>query len=211
MKLKQFILGPFVNNLFLLIDQNTNNAVLIDASFEIEKVINYVNQNKINLQKVILTHGHIDHIYGVKKIKSEFNPEIILHKNDLWLYENISMQGQMFGFNSETAPNPDLLIDKDINIEFSGNKLEIFETPGHTPGSISIKTKLDNKDIVFTGDTLFYGSIGRTDLWGGSYETIELSIKKRLYNLPENTIVYTGHGEETSIKSEKSSNAFVRT
>jgi glyoxylase-like metal-dependent hydrolase (beta-lactamase superfamily II) len=209
-KIKQFVLGPFVNNLYLITDKDTNEAILIDASFEIENVIRYINDNKIKLRKVILTHGHIDHIYGVKKIKSEFNPEIILHKNDLWLYENISMQGQMFGFSPEIPEKPDLLIDRDIEIKLHGCKLEILETPGHTPGSISIKTKLDKKDIVFTGDTLFYGSIGRTDLWGGSYENIELSIKKQLYNLPEETTVYTGHGEKTTIKNEKYSNAFVR-
>lgn len=210
MLIEQFVLGPFVNNLFVIYSREGGEAILIDASFDIEKVIRFVKAKRLTLTKVILTHGHIDHIYGIAKIKKELNPVIILHRSDLWLYENINEQGEMFGFQTIPPPCPDTMLEDDTELEFNGVKFRIFSTPGHTPGSISISANIDGADVVFTGDTLFAGSIGRVDLWGGSMEAIERSIKTRLYTLTDGALVYPGHGEKTTIGREKKDNMFVR-
>lgn len=209
MFLKQFTLGPLVNNMFLLYNKS-GEAVLIDASFDIGKVIEFINENNLALQKVILTHGHIDHIHGVRRLKEELNPEIMVHKYDLELYNNINKQGEMFGFQTQPPPQPDTLIDSEFNIDHNGTLLKILETPGHSPGAICISTKINGENILFSGDTLFQGSIGRTDLWGGSFQTIKNSIKNKLYVLPDETVVYPGHGDKTTIGQEKRSNPFVR-
>lgn len=209
---RRFVLGPLVNNVYLLGDEETKEAIVIDASFEEEKVVEEAKRLGLEVKTILLTHGHVDHIVGAGGLAEATGAEIAIHEKDLWLYERCEEQARMFGLGGSALPEPDRIVREGDVIEFGKHRLTMVETPGHTPGSLCVagEVALDGgRRAIFSGDTLFCGSIGRTDLWGGDYGEIVRSIRRKLFRHDPNTLVLPGHGEQTTIGAEKEQNPFV--
>jgi hydroxyacylglutathione hydrolase len=201
MEIKTFTSGAFQVNSYLLVIEK--EAIIIDP-FESKEILKEIRD--IKLKYILLTHGHIDHILAVNEIKEKTNAKIAIHKDDLNLLNNEN-ENMSISFNVKLKKiTPDIILEDNQILQIKNKELKIIHTPGHTQGSISIL--IDNN--LFSGDTLFEDSIGRTDLPTGSLEQEINSIKTKLLTLPENTILYPGHGEKTTIKQEKENNPFLK-
>jgi len=208
-----FPTGPIGANCTLLGDDEGGHLVIIDPGDEAEMILERVGISGLEVSAILHTHGHMDHAGATAEL-SRLLPSgvpIGLNREDLPLFSSLSSQGELFGLSVEDPPKPDLeLRDGDI-IEVGRLKLEVLHTPGHSPGSVCFfLRRTDSGDLLIAGDVLFAGSIGRTDLWGGSFEILEDSIRTRLYTLPGKTRVICGHGPETTIERERMTNPFVR-
>lgn len=205
MKIERFVLGDFAVNSYLII--NDKEAVLIDVGFEPDVIAEYLIANNLELKAILLTHAHLDHIGGLEEIRDRFNVDVYIHKNEAeWLGNPVLNGSKDFPLFGEVKCKPtNKLISDNEELVFGEIKIKAIFTPGHTPGGVSY---LINK-WLFTGDTLFNNSIGRTDLWGGNFKQLIDSIKNRLLKLSNEVAVYPGHGEKTSIKNEKITNPFI--
>lgn len=195
--------GPFMVNSYLVV--NGTRAFIIDPGSAIKPLLVKIESEKLTLEAIIATHGHIDHIEGVNAVKRKFNVPFYVNDMDTDLVQTVRMQARMFG-----VPDPgDISSDRNLpssgEIEVAGLKLGLSHTPGHSKGSVSIM--IDN--VLFSGDTLFNYSIGRTDLPGGNYEELITSIKSKILILPDTTRVLSGHGPETTVGREKKMNPFL--
>lgn len=199
MIIKKFVCGPIENNTFVLVSEKTKKALVIDPAFGASnKVEKYVNENNYTLEKILLTHGHWDHITDVKLLKEEFSCLVYAHKLDSSLLEN--PQESSF-FSTITLPNfkPDVLLEGGEKIKLGDIEILVIHTPGHTPGCICFY--IEKEKVLFSGDTLFKGSFGRVDFSYSSSQDMIKSLKK-LSNLPKDVKVYPGHGSETTIGNE---------
>lgn len=203
------VLGPFVNNVYFLGDVDSGEAVIVDATFLADRIVAHAKELGLKVRSVVLTHGHVDHIVGAGRVREGTGAEILIHEADRWLYEHVEEQAKLFGLGVSPLPPPDRWIADGDAIAFGRRRLTVMHTPGHTPGSVCLGTEIDGRPAVFTGDTLFQGSIGRTDLWGGDLERELASIRFRLFTMREDTAVYTGHGAPTEIGVERRSNPFL--
>jgi glyoxylase-like metal-dependent hydrolase (beta-lactamase superfamily II) len=208
---KSFIFNMFAENTYVVWDEETKEAAVIDAGCsnisEKEKLVQYLSFNNIALKYLITTHGHLDHVLGTKFMKDTYNPEYYGPENDLPLLESIEIQASAFGLKIEKPPLPEKSLSETIHLTLGKSLMSFLYTPGHTPGEICVYFK--KEAFCFTGDVLFKNSIGRTDLWGGDIRTLIKSIESKLFTLPDNVIVYPGHGESTKIGQEKSDNPFL--
>ena len=210
-----FPTGSLGCNCSIIYSNDSKEAIIIDPGDDEKLIMDEVERNGLKVKLLLHTHAHFDHISCSKAVKDQTNSKICLHKGDELLYKSLPVQRSMFGFKPAMAGKVDEWIEDGQeyslcfdNGEFS-NFLKTIYTPGHTEGSCSFYTEYFDKPILFAGDTLFQSSIGRTDLPGGDFEKIKKSIKQRLYNLPDETRVITGHGAETQIYHEKKFNPFV--
>ncbi len=204
MKIKKFEVGPLLVNCYVVFDEKSSEAFVVDPGDEPDLIMDFIKEEGLNLKYIICTHGHFDHIGAVKEIREETGAKIILHKADLEIYRNSpEIALQFFGIEIEPQPEPDILFEDDETLQIFGKELKFIHTPGHSPGSISIY--IDG--LIFTGDTLFAGSVGRTDLVGGSMHALLQSLKK-IANLPHNTVVYPGHGPKTKLEIELKTNPY---
>ncbi|PAU95615.1 hypothetical protein CK503_00700 [Aliifodinibius salipaludis] len=210
MQVNQYTVGPFAENTYLLIEEG--QALIIDPGFfddpEYQKVKRQIDNQNIDLIAVVLTHAHVDHVLGLQKVVDDFDIPVYLSDKDRYLWNNFSSQAAMFGFQSDGfAFDPDVL---PVSNEWTiGNfSFDVQYTPGHAPDHISLYSKSDG--IVIAGDALFREGIGRTDLYKGDFKVLEQSIQEQLYSLPDDTIVYPGHGEQTTVGHEKKANPFVK-
>lgn len=202
--------GPLTTNCYIVTCERTLEALIIDPGFSIhegDNIIKEIEKRALQVRYIVNTHGHVDHISGNAKIKETTKAKIMIHKDDAHMLmsppRNLST---MLGLSAVSLPPDHLLSDGDkIRVGFL--EFEVLHTPGHTPGSISLYCRDEN--AVFTGDTLFAGSVGRTDLPGSSYKKLISSIKGKLLKLPDETVVYPGHGEETTIGRERKWNPFI--
>lgn len=202
--LKIFTVGPMEANCYILYNPDKREGLIIDPGAEGSHLIKFIKQEKIFINYIINTHGHPDHIGANRKIKEYTNAPILIHQYDApMLTKSGSVLSLIFPLESSSPPADTFIKDGDL-IECAGMKLKILHTPGHTPGGISLLID----DFIFTGDTLFSGSIGRSDLPGGSQEVLLNSIKKIL-SLEENLIIYPGHGPSTTVRQELQSNPFI--
>lgn len=197
--------GPFQCNVFIIGDTDTKDAVIIDPGDEVSRILKTLKRHDLKLKYIFLTHGHIDHVGGTKELKDATGAEVLLHKEDLFLYKKVELQASLFGLPSPAVTHVDRLLEDGLEIGEGSLRCRVIHTPGHTPGSVSFY--FDGK--VFTGDALFRDSIGRTDLWGGSHELLMDSIRGRLMKLDDATEVYPGHGPSTTIGREKRENPFL--
>ena len=195
--------GPFMVNSYLVV--NKGKAFIIDPGSGIRPILAKIESDKLELEAIIATHGHIDHIDGVNTVKQKYNVPLYVNSMDMELIETVQMQARMFGVPDPGKITPDRELPAGGDIEVAGLKLGLFHTPGHSQGSISIL--IDN--VLFSGDTLFNFSIGRTDLPGGNYATLINSIKSKILILPDDTRVLSGHGPETTVGTEKKMNPFL--
>ena len=209
-KILTFVFNAFQENTYLLFDE-TKECIIIDAgcyeNSEKEEIVSFIKNNNLKPIKLVNTHGHIDHLLGVNYLCKKYNISLEAHKLDVPLFENTKQYAEYFGFEFEESPSIGSYLAENDKIDFGNSTLEIIHVPGHSPGSIAFYSK--KQDFVIVGDVLFKGSIGRTDLPGGDYDTLINSIKTKLLNLPEGVIVFPGHGEKTSIGYEKKSNPFL--
>lgn len=209
MKWIQMPLGPLQTNAYIL-SNNENECVIFDPGSEGTKVIHYVKERGLKPLAILLTHAHFDHIGAVDEVRSAFQIPVYLHKEEEEWLGNAAYNGsQLFMMSESITVNPaEHLIEEEGTLTIGSFTFEMFETPGHSPGSISYYCKEAN--AVCSGDVLFQMSIGRTDLPGGSFEELIMSIEGRLFELPDDTRVLCGHGPETTIGFEKENNPFLR-
>jgi glyoxylase-like metal-dependent hydrolase (beta-lactamase superfamily II) len=208
---ERFVFNPFQVNTYVVSDAETNNCVIVDGGCsnnnELNRLKDYVSDNLLTPSALILTHAHIDHIIGNYDICKTFDIPLYAHNNCEKFLHNSQQYAEMFGLKMNNIKEIDKHLTEDTNISFGNSILKIFDTPGHADGSICLYSP-DN-GFVITGDVLFYQSIGRTDLETGNYDILQKSIWSKLFNLPDDTVVYPGHGPETRIGYEKVNNPFV--
>jgi len=202
MLIESLSVSMFATNCYLVACPQTNEAVVIDPGAESKRIIEKIKTMNLELKYIINTHGHIDHIGANGKLKAEFQVPIMLSEKDLELYHN---PGFGLGLVLRKQPPPDSFLLEGNRINFGKISLQVIETPGHTSGGICLL----GDSVLFCGDTLFAGSIGRTDLVDGSIDMLMKSIHERLLTLPSATTVYPGHGPVTSIGVEAASNPFI--
>ena len=199
--IERFVVGPLQTNCYLVYEDTSGKGVLIDPGEYDERIAGYIKVKNIDIEYTINTHGHADHIAG----DAAFGFPVLIHKADeSCLFDPSKNLSNLMEGKLEPIKIERILSDGDI-VKFGQTELEIIHTPGHTPGCISIKYD----SILFSGDTLFYEGVGRTDLPGGSYEALEASIKNKLMCLPDEVRVFPGHGPETTIGHERKYNAFI--
>ncbi len=206
--------GPFQCNCIILGDPETKEAIVIDPGDEVQAIMDRVRQHGLKVKSIVHTHTHIDHIGGTTALQKETNARVLLHKEDLFLYEKMAEQGAFLGVPPEKTMTPvppdEFLVDAQ-EITAGALKGEVLHSPGHTPGSCAFFfPALREAGLLMPGDTLFAGSIGRTDLWKGDYNQEIASIKKKFLTLPDEVIVIPGHGPETSIGRERQLNPFLQ-
>lgn len=203
---------PFFKNAYVVSCTETREAVVIDPGDEVESLIDDVNAGGLEVMMILLTHAHLDHITGVAQAKQAFGCPIWLHRDDLFLYEGVVEQGRMFGIPVDPQPPVDRFYDLSTPLRFGTLQVDVKHTPGHCPGGVclAIGPHASYERELFVGDTLFHGSIGRTDLPGGDAETLLRSIRGVLFAYPDDTIVHSGHGPDTTIGEEKRTNPFLR-
>jgi glyoxylase-like metal-dependent hydrolase (beta-lactamase superfamily II) len=185
----------------------SGEALVVDPGGDVDDIIERLASLGLKAKYLLHTHAHFDHIMGSKGMREKTGAEICLHKEDEFLYNMLGKQASMFGLSADEPLPVDKFLSDDQEINFGKLKTQVLHTPGHTPGSLCFCVQ-DSDSLLFSGDTLFSRSIGRTDLWGGSFDKIIKSIKTRLFTLDDETRVIPGHGPDTSIWTEKKENPF---
>ena len=206
MNVETITVGPLAVNCYIISDPVSNEAILIDPGSESKRIINLIEVRNLKLNSIINTHCHIDHIAEVKTVQDHFKTQFLIHKNELPLLEMLNDSDGLFGINVSGIPEVSDFLKPDQKIMIGKYTGTILFTPGHSPGGISLSIS----NHVFVGDCLFKDSIGRTDLHGGNYDELITSIKTKLFSLPDDTLVYPGHGPLTTIQYEKNNNPFLR-
>ena len=208
--IKKFTFNPVQENTFVVYDE-TRECVIIDAGCysqnERQELDSYLAVNQLNPVRMINTHCHFDHIMGVTHCRAKYHLDFEVHENEVPLVEQASEHGDLFGIPMEPVDAPDSFFQEGDRLTFGNSYLQVIEAPGHSPGGVVFYNP--EQKMLIAGDVLFYGSIGRTDLPGGSFERLVGNIKTKLLTLPEETKVYCGHGPETSIGFEKRNNPFL--
>ena len=206
-----FAVGPIQANCVLLGDSAAGELVVIDPGDEGEWIAEKVRASGLRPTMILHTHGHLDHVGGTAELARLLGERlpIGLHPAEIDLYRNAPMQGRLFGLEVETPPEPTLWFEHGQRISVGGLELEVRHTPGHSPGGVTFVVSGAGEPLAIVGDVLFAGSIGRTDLMGGSFAVLEQSIRDQLYTLPDATRVVCGHGPDTTIGRERTSNPFV--
>ena len=203
---------PFQKNGFVVACERTRQAVLIDPGDEVDELLVLIRASALDVRYILLTHAHLDHVSGVGAAKRALKSDvpICLHRDDLPLYEHVEQQGMMFGIKVERQPAVDLFYDGSP-ITFGDYTVTVHHTPGHCPGGVCLQIGLaaGAGNDLFVGDTLFAASVGRTDLPGGDYATLMRSITQVLFPLGDEAIVHPGHGPDTTIRRERTTNPFV--
>lgn len=211
LKIHSFTFNPFQENTYLISNEN-NECLIVDPGMnsleEAKEITSYIEQNQLKPIKITNTHTHLDHILGVDYLKQKYNIPFGIHELEKPVLSGAVGSAMLFGFDFKEAPKVDFYIDHDTAFSFGSQKLEVRLVPGHSPGSIIFYSP-ENK-FAISGDALFNGSIGRSDLPGGDAPTLIKSIQAQLYTLPDDTVIYSGHGPSTTIGQEKRSNPFVR-
>jgi glyoxylase-like metal-dependent hydrolase (beta-lactamase superfamily II) len=210
--LEVFPVGPIQANCVLIGDLEAGVLAVIDPGGEAERIHDRVTASGLQPAMILHTHGHIDHAGGTADLVRRFEGEIPvgLHRDELDLYRGLGMQARMFGLEVESPPEPSLWLEHGQAIDLGGLTLEVRHTPGHSPGGVVFVVCGAPEPTAIVGDVLFAGSIGRTDLFGGSFPVLERSIREQLYTLPDQTRIITGHGPDTTVGRERSTNPFVR-
>ena len=218
--------GMLQCNCHIVGDPLTREAIVIDPGDDAARILEAIERHHLKVTAIVVTHTHIDHVVGLHRVREATGAPVYVHADDLGLYRMLDVQASWLGWKTPEQVQIDQLVREGDVIRWGGYAAQILHTPGHTPGSICVYMPSDTPAVhsdpgdakpakggtgqLFGGDTLFSGSIGRTDLWGGSFEGIIQSLKGKLLELPDCTIVYPGHGEITTIGKERATNPFLR-
>lgn len=220
--------GMLQCNCHIVGDPLTREAIVIDPGDDAARILQVIERHHLTVVAILVTHTHIDHVIGLRRVHEATRAPVYIHGDDLELYRALETQAAWIGWKTPDSVRIDQLVRDGDVIRWGGYQAQILHTPGHTPGSMCIylqtdlpsDAKTDSRAAksmprqqgtghLFAGDTLFAGSIGRTDLWGGSFEGLIRSLKGKLLELPDNTVVYPGHGENTTIGKERATNPFL--
>jgi len=204
MLIKNLVVGQLETNCFIIADETTKDAMIIDPGDEPDRIIDVVKENNLKVKYITCTHAHFDHLGAVADVRDATDAKVVIHKDELEIYNGARDQAAFWGYELEPLPEPDMLVDEGDKLEIGDLRFEVFHTPGHSPGGIC----LYGEDVIFTGDTLFAGSVGRTDFYGGDMNKLKKSFL-RLISLPPKTKVFAGHGPSSTIKEEKTGNFFM--
>ena len=208
MILETFPVGPLACNCTVLGDEATGEAMVVDPGDNVPQILALLAKHHLTLKQIVVTHGHIDHVGGAVQLKRATGAPVLLNQNDLPLLKMMDVQAGWLGIATPEVAAPDVSAEEGMVAGIAGHPAQILHTPGHTQGSICLHFEPDG--LLLAGDTLFAGSIGRTDLPGGDGRQILRSLRDRLLTLPDSTRVIPGHGRETSIGVERESNPFLQ-
>lgn len=197
--------GPFAENTYLLGDEDSRDAYVIDPGGDTDRILRLVSNHGLTLRGIINTHGHIDHIAGVQELKDRTGIPFAIHEQELFTLENAPQAAALFGMFNLRKPEVDRFLQDGELLSLGNKTIQVVATPGHSLGGVSFHIE----NSIFVGDALFAGSIGRTDFPGGDYQTLISSIKNRILTLPDDAIVYSGHGPETTVGWERRTNPFL--
>jgi glyoxylase-like metal-dependent hydrolase (beta-lactamase superfamily II) len=202
---------PFYKNGYVVACEHTRAAVIIDPGDEVGDLLSAVDADRLDVKWILLTHAHLDHVTGVGEAKRALGAPIWLHRDDLFLYDGVVQQARMFGLEADPQPPVDRFYEPGTPLAFGQLTVDVRHTPGHCPGGVclAIGPSGSAERELFVGDTLFAGSIGRTDLPGGDYDTLLRSIRTVLFAFPDDTRVHSGHGPVTTIGHERATNPFL--
>jgi len=211
MVIRTAAVAPFFKNGYVVMCETTRQAVLIDPGDEVDALLEAAQADGAKVTAILLTHAHLDHVTGVAQAKSALGAPVWLHRDDLFLYNGVVEQGRMFGIRVSPQPTIDAFYQPNQSIAFGNYVVDVSPTPGHSPGGVCLAIGPANGEArdLFVGDTLFAGSIGRTDLPGGDLETLLQSIRSVLFKYPDAAPVYSGHGPATTIGDERRTNPFL--
>ena len=204
MILKMLVVGAIQANCYILGCERTKQAAVIDPGDDVDKILVALAKDHLRCVQIINTHGHFDHTGGNKRLKEVTGAQLIIHRADAPMIENQASSGGMWGMKVENSPPPDRYVEEGDLITFGDVSLKVLHTPGHSEGGISLVTE----KMVFVGDTLFAGSIGRTDFPGGDYEGLLQNVQKKIFTLGDDVLIYPGHGPKTTVGRERRSNPF---
>jgi hydroxyacylglutathione hydrolase len=205
MQLARLVVGPLQVNCYIVYDEKTKEAIVIDPGDDAQDILHLVNGKGLRVKYIINTHAHFDHVGANKILKDATGAELLIHEGDSKLLGVTVNQAKMFGMTAPSSPKADRFVQHGDVLQAGGISLKVLHTPGHSAGGIS----LAGDGVVFTGDALFAGSIGRTDLMGGDLTTLITSIKENLMTLPDDTVVLSGHGPQSTIGEERRENPFL--
>lgn len=211
MEIKRFEFNFFGENTYVIWDASSQEAAIVDPGMvnpeETDLIEDLIATHRLSVRYILLTHAHVDHTFGIDILKDKYHAPVLAHKADLPLGQMRGQQAEMFHIPMKLGPvEIDRFISASTTLYLGNERIEIIETPGHSPGGVCYY--VPESSFILTGDTLFQGSIGRTDLPGGNHNTLLRSISTGLFNLPDNTVVYPGHGPSTTIGKEKRTNPF---
>jgi glyoxylase-like metal-dependent hydrolase (beta-lactamase superfamily II) len=200
-----------MKNGFVVSCEETAETVLIDPGDEVEQLLDAIARERLAVTSILLTHAHLDHVTGVGRAAAALGAPVWLHRDDLFLYNGVVEQGRMFGLRLDQPPPVDRFYTPPETLTFGRYAIDVRHTPGHCPGGVCLAIGRADQTVreLFVGDTLFAGSIGRTDLPGGDYDTLMRSIRGVLFSFPDTTVVHPGHGPDTTIGDERRSNPFL--
>jgi hydroxyacylglutathione hydrolase len=203
---------PFFKNGFVIGCEDTREGIVIDPGDDVDELLAAVAEHQLKVRYILLTHAHLDHVTGVAAAKTALGVPVGLHRDDNFLYEAVVQQGLMFGLRVEPQPKVDFFYEGTGPLRFGNYGAWVHHTPGHCPGGVCLAVGRESEAgrTLVVGDTLFAGSIGRTDLPGGDHQTLLRSIREVLFKFPDDTVVYPGHGEPTTIGREKRTNPFLQ-
>ncbi len=205
MLVRRVVVGPLQVNCFIAACRATRQAAVIDPGDDAERILQVLADDELDVCCLINTHGHFDHIGANRALKDATGADLLIHRADAGLYQTAEEHAELFGLTTTPSPEPDRLLDEGDIIEVGSLSFSVLHVPGHSPGGIC----LHSQNHLFVGDVLFAGSIGRTDLPGGDHQALIAGIRQKLFDLPDEILVHTGHGPDTTLGEEKKFNPFV--
>jgi glyoxylase-like metal-dependent hydrolase (beta-lactamase superfamily II) len=206
MKCETVVVGALETNCYLVYDEDSRECVVVDPGADPQKIFAEVAELEVKPVLLVNTHGHIDHVGANMDIKDHYDVSLLIHEADAAMLQSAFQSELAFLLNAHPSPEPDGFLTEGQELEFGNSHLTVVQTPGHSPGSISLM----GDGFLLSGDTLFYGGVGRTDLPGGSWDDLVESIRTRIFTLPDDTVVYPGHGPATKVGQEKDINPYVK-
>ncbi len=205
MIIKTITVGPIMTNCYVVGCEETRKGAVIDPGDDVDRILLTAADEKLSIDCIINTHGHFDHVGGNSRLKKATGAQLLIHAKDAPMLARAAETAAAWGLQADNSPAPDRLLAETDTVQVGGLTFRILHTPGHTPGGISLLCD----GHVFVGDTLFAGSVGRTDFPGGDFDTLKKSIQQKLFALDDQVVVWPGHNQETTIGREKRSNPFV--
>lgn len=196
--------GPLMENCYILADGGTRKSAIIDPGDEAQRILEVLERKKLTCEHILLTHAHVDHVSGINGIVDKTGAKVYIHRDDALLLKSAPVQALAFGMKPFLPPRIEQYLRDGEIIEVGNLKIKVLHTPGHSPGGVCFLVE----GIIFVGDTIFQGSIGRTDILGGNYNELIQSIETKIFTLPDETVIYPGHGPETTVGYEKKYNPF---
>jgi len=204
MKIETFVVGQLQNNCYVIYDENTREALVVDPGDEPDRIQDFMKETNLTVKYIVCTHAHFDHIGALMEIKESTEAGIVIHRDDLPIYSSAQQHAAMWGFQIDPLPEPEVFVTEGDVLTLGRLKFQVMHTPGHSPGGIC----LFGEGILITGDTVFAGSVGRTDLPGGNIRELKKSFA-RLMDLPPSTQILPGHGPSSTIQREQAMNFFI--